>query len=158
MIRYLILGVMLTMLGGAQSQAQGNGVPVPPDEIVAIRQSMMDLQQGVLAAMKAGVEQKTDVKPFLPGAKGLVASSKVITAMFPPGTEKAGTEKAGDTKALPAIWSDKADFAAKAKSLEDAAGKLVKLADANDKAGFATQFKEVGQACGACHKQYKQKE
>ena len=153
MTRYLILGAMMTMLGGAQSQAQGTGIPLPADDIVAIRKSMMDLQQGVLGAMKAGVEQKADVKPFTAGAKGLVSSSKVIAAMFP-----VGTEKANDTKALPAIWSDKADFAAKGKALQDAADKLVALADADDKAGFATQFAEVGKTCGACHRQYKAKD
>ena len=153
MTRYLILGAMMTMLGSAQSQAQGSGIPLPADDIVAMRKAMMDLQQGVLGAMKAGVEQKVDVKPFTPGAKGLSSSAKVIALMFP-----AGTEKANETKALPAIWSDKADFAAKGKALEDAAEKLATLADANDKAGFATQFAAVGQTCGACHRQYKAKD
>ncbi len=153
MTRYLILGAIMTMLGSAQSQAQGGGVPLAPDEIVSIRKAMMDLQQGVLGAMKAGVEQKADVKPFMPGAKGLVSSSQVIATMFPP-----GTEKANDTKALPAVWSDKADFAAKGKALQDAAEKLVTLADADDKAGFAAQFAEVGKTCGACHRQYKAKD
>lgn len=128
-------------------------MPLAPDEIVSIRKAMMDLQQGVLGAMKAGVEQKADVKPFMPGAKGLVSSSQVIATMFPP-----GTEKANDTKALPAVWSDKADFAAKGKALQDAAEKLVTLADADDKAGFAAQFAEVGKTCGACHRQYKAKD
>ena len=153
MTRYLILGAMMTMLGGAQSQAQGSGIPLPPDDIVAIRKSMMDLQQGVLGAMKAGVEQKGDVKGFTDGAKGLVSSSKVIAAMFP-----AGTEKANGTKALPAIWSNKADFEAKSKGLGDAAEKLVTLAEANDTAGFATQFTAVGRSCGACHREYKAKD
>ena len=150
MTRYLILGALMTMLGSAQSQAQGTGIPLPADDIVAMRKSMMDLQQGVLGAMKAGVEQKVDVKPFTAGAKGLVSSSKVIATMFP-----TGTEKAGGTKALPAVWSDKADFATKGKALGEAAEKLVALADANDKAGFATQFTAVGQTCGACHRQFR---
>lgn len=150
MTRYLILGAVLTMLGSAQSQAQGSGIPLPADDIVAIRKSMMDLQQGVLGAMKAAVEQKADIKPFTAAAKGLSASAKVIAAMFP-----AGTEKGNETKALPAIWTDKADFAAKGKALQEAADKLVMLADAGDQTGFAAQFKEVGATCGACHRQYK---
>ncbi len=153
MIRYLILGAVMTMLGSAQSQAQGSGIPLPADDIVAMRKAMMDLQQGVLGAMKAGVAQKVDVKPFTDGAKGLVSSAKVIAVMFP-----VGTEKANETKALPAIWSDKADFAAKGKALGDAAEKLATLADAGDTAGFATQFAEVGKTCGACHRQYKAKD
>ncbi len=153
MKRYLVLSAIMTIAGSAALHAQGAGVSLPPEQIVAMRKSMMDLQQGVMAAMKAGVDAKTDVKPFLPGAKGLVSSSKVIPSMFP-----AGTEKAGDTKALPAIWSDQADFAKDAQSLTAEAEKLVALADADDKAGFATQFAAVGKACGACHRQYKEKD
>jgi cytochrome c556 len=153
MTRYLILGATMATLGSAQSQAQGSSVPLAPDDYVSIRKAVMDLQQGVLGAMKAGVEQKADVKPFMPGAKGLVASAQIIATMFP-----AGTEKVNDTKALPAVWSDKADFAAKGKALQEAAEKLVTLADADDKAGFAAQFGEVGKTCGACHRQYKAKE
>ena len=153
MKRYLVLGAIMTIAGSAALHAQSATVPLPPDQIVAMRKSLMDLQQGVLAAMKAGVEAKTDVKQFLPGAKGLVSSSKVIPAMFP-----AGTEKADDTKAKPGIWSDQADFAKHAQNLTAAAEKLVTLADADDKAGFATQFAAVGKACGACHREYKEKE
>ena len=153
MTRYLILGALMTMLGSAQSQAQGSGIPLAPDDIVAMRKAMMDLQQGVLGAMKAGVEQKVDVKPFKPGAEGLASSAKVISAMFPP-----GTEKANGTKALPAIWSDKADFAAKGKALQDAAARSSSpWRDAGDTTGFAAQFAEVGKTCGACHRQYKAK-
>ncbi|MDT7950344.1 MAG: cytochrome c [Acetobacteraceae bacterium] len=150
---YLILAGTLTMLGSAQLHAQGAGIPLSPNDIVAIRQSMMELQQGVLGAMKAAVAQKVDVKPFTVGAKGLAESAKVIAAMFPP-----GTEKANETRALPAIWSDKADFAAKSKALQEAAEKLVTLADADDKAGFATQFVAVDKTCVSCHRQYRAKQ
>ena len=151
-MRYLILCGLVTMLGSAQCQAQSAGIPVPADQIVSMRKSTMDLQQGIMAAMKAGVEQKADVKPFVDGAKGLVASGKLIAVMFP-----AGTEKVGDTKAKPAIWSDPADFAKHAQAFDTEAQKLVTLAEANDKEGFATQFAAVGKSCGACHRQYKER-
>ncbi len=152
-MRYLILAAGLTMLGAAQTLAQSTGVPIPADQIVAMRKASMDLQGGVTAAMKAGVEQKIDVKPFTDGAKALVSSGKLIPAMFP-----AGTEKANGTKAKPAIWSDPADFAKDSQALVDAAEKLVTFAEANDKAGFATQFAEVGKTCGACHRAYKERD
>lgn len=151
MMRYLILGATLTMLCGAQSFAQS--VPLPAEQIVAIRKSVMDLQGGVTAAMKAGVEQKVDVKVFADGAKGLVASAKLIPAMFP-----VGTETVGGTKAKAAIWSDPADYAKDAKALQTEAEKLVTLAEAGDKDGFATQFAAVGKTCGACHRAYKERD
>ena len=153
-MRYLILAGVMTMLCTAQSSAQGtSGIPIPADQIVAMRKSSMDLQGGIMAAMKAGIEQKTDVKAFADGAKALVASGKLIPAMFP-----VGTEKAGDTKAKPAIWSDADDFAKHSQALVDAAQKLAPLAEANDKAGFAAQFAETGKTCGACHRAYKVKD
>lgn len=150
-MRYLILGATMAMLASAQSHAQS--VPLPAEQIVAIRKAMMDLQGGVTAAMKAGVEQKVDVKGFIDGAKGLVSSGKIIPAMFP-----AGTEKVGNTKAKAAIWSDAADFAKDSNALETEAQKLVTLAEAGDKDGFATQFAAVGKTCGACHRAYKERD
>ena len=150
-MRYLILGATMAMLCSAQSYAQS--VPLPAEQIVAIRKSVMDLQGGVTAAMKAGVEQKVDVKGFVDGAKALAASAKVIPALFP-----VGTEKVGGTKAKAAIWSDPADFAKDAKALETEADKLVVLAEAGDKDGFATQFAAVGKSCGACHRAYKERD
>lgn len=150
-MRYLILGATMTMLCSAQSYAQS--VPLSAEQIVAIRKSVMDQQGGVTAAMKAGVEQKTDVKAFVDGAKALVSSAKLIPAMFP-----VGTDKVGNTKAKPAIWSDPADYAKDAKALETEAGKLVALAEAGDKDGFGTQFAAVGKTCGACHRAYKERD
>ena len=157
-MRYLILAGVMTMLCTAQfsterASAQGSGITVPADTIVAMRKSSMDLQQGIMSAMKAGVTDKVDVKGFADGAKGLVASGKLIPALFP-----VGTEKAGETKAKAAIWSDPADFAKHSQALVDAAQKLVTLAEAGDQAGFAAQFGETGKTCGACHRAYKEKD
>jgi cytochrome c556 len=146
---FIFLGAVMSLFSGAALHAQQAG-PLPPDQIIAIRKAMMDLQNGVAGAMKGAVDAKQDVKPFVPGAKGLVSSSKVIPLLFP-----AGTEKGGDTKAKPDIWSDQAGFQKAAANLTAAAEKLVPLADANDKEGFATQFAAVGQACGACHRNYR---
>jgi cytochrome c556 len=38
-----------------------------------------------------------------------------------------------------------------------AADKLVTLAEADDKAGFAAQYKVVGGTCGACHRAYRER-
>jgi cytochrome c556 len=113
----------------------------------------MDLQAGSAGALKAAVDEKADVKPLVGTVKGIAASAKLIPTLFP-----VGTEKGGDTKALPAVWSNPADFAKDANNLAEAAEKLVTLADANDKAGFAAQFVVMGRACGACHREYRQKE
>lgn len=150
MLRFVSAGAVLCVLAAAPSQAQNAPGALPPDEVIVVRQALMALQGGVAAAMKGAVDGKEDVKPLTAGAKALVSSSKVIPALFPP-----GTEKGHDTKAKPEVWSDKAGFEKAATNLTTQAEKLVALADANDKAGFATQFAAVGQACGACHRPYR---
>ena len=152
LLQVVVLGGLVAA-GGAGLHAQGSPGALSADQIVAIRKSLMDLQQGVAGAMKGAVEAKADVKPLVPGAKGLLQSSKVIVSLFP-----VGTEKAGETKAKPEVWSDPAGFAKAASALTEASQKLVTLAEADDKEGFAAQFAAVGKTCGACHRTYKEKD
>ena len=121
-----------------------------PDDIIAGRQAGYDLMQGVVVAMKATVDSGGSVKPLTDGAKGIVSWSKAIPGLFP-----VGTETGHNTKAKPEIWSDNANFQKAAENLTTAADKLVTLAEADDKAGFAAQFKEMGGTCGACHRQFR---
>ncbi len=151
MRRLVVLGAVLSVLGSTQLRAQAPSAP-SPDQIIAIRQAVMDLQSGSAAALKAAVEAKTDVKPLTDTVKGIVASSKIIPTLFP-----AGTEKGHNTKAKPAVWSNPADFSKDAGNLTAAAEKLLASAEANDKAGFATAFSDMGKTCGACHREYKEK-
>jgi cytochrome c556 len=149
MTRFALFASAGLALFAVQAAAQGTGASLQPDQIIAARQALMDLQGGVAAAMKAAVDGGQDVKALAAGAKGLVASSSVIPTLFPAGTDQ------GKTKAKPEIWSDRAGFEKAAANLHAQAEKLVALADANDKAGFATQFAAVGQACGGCHRPYR---
>jgi len=149
MTRFALFASAGFALFAVQAAAQGTGAALQPDQFIAARQALMDLHQGIAAGMKAAVDGGQDVKPLSAGAKGLVASSRVIPSLFPAGTDQ------GKTKAKPEIWSDRAGFEKAAANLNAQAEKLVPLADANDKAGFATQFAAVGQACGACHRAYR---
>ena len=137
---------MLAMAAGAGS------VDLKPDDIIATRQAGFDLQGGVTEAMKAGVASGADVKQYEDGAKGLASWSQVIPSLFPD-----GTQTGHDTKARPDIWTKRAEFEQDAAKLHDQAEKLATLAAAGDKAGFATQFKATGAACGACHRQFKER-
>lgn len=146
MTRFVLIGAVVLNLAAVQASAQG----LQPDQIILLRQTVMDLQQGNVNAMKAAVDAKEDVKPFVTSAKAIARSTHLVPALFP-----AGTEQGHDTKAKSEIWSDRAGFEKAAANASEQAQKLVALADANDKAGFATQFAALGQACGACHRQYR---
>lgn len=58
------------------------------------------------------------------------------------------------TDALPAIWSDKADFAAKAKALQDAA-KDIEAKLTQDDFQLRSAMLQLKKTCGSCHDKYK---
>ena len=68
-----------------------------------------------------------------------------------------GTQTGRNTKAKAEIWSDRAGFEKAAANFYQAAEKLETLAEADDKAGFAEQFKVTAGACGACHRAYRER-
>ena len=149
---FVLAGLVVFGSGLALAQGQGQAISRSPDDIISERQALMDLQGGIVAAMKAAVDNGWDVKPFTDGAKALVSSSANIPILFPP-----GTEHGHNTKAKPDVWSDSAGFQKAGNDLHAAAEKLVPLAEANDKAGFKTQFAAIGQACGGCHRPYRER-
>ena len=148
-MRAFVLGSLALALG-AVGLARAADLAVTPDSIIAGRQAAFDLQGGVFAAMKATIDAGGSVKPLSDGAKGLVSWGNAIPGMFP-----VGTESGHNTKAKPEVWSDSAGFAKAAADFEAASVKLAALADADDKAGFADQFKATGATCGACHRQFR---
>jgi cytochrome c556 len=121
-------------------------------DVIAVRKAGMSLQGAALGAVKAAVGAGVDVKNFAGAGAAMSLWAKQIPSVFPP-----GTDKGEDTKALPTIWSDSAGFAKASAALGTAADKLAAAAKANDKEAFAAAFKEVGEACGGCHKTYRAK-
>ena len=144
----LLAGAGMALAGTAL--AQGAAVSVPAGTIIVARQAGFDLQAGNVIGMKAAIDGGGDVKGFKDAAKALSAWGHVIPGMFPD-----GTQTGHDTKAKAEIWSDRAGFEKAAESFWIQADKLAVLAEANDKAGFATQYTATTQACGACHRNYR---
>lgn len=94
---------------------------------------------------------KGDVKTLEGPAKAIKRWALVFPTLFPAGSDK------GSTKAAPTIWTDSAGFQKDAEALAAAADKLATAAKADDATAVAAAFKETGEACGACHKEYRLK-
>jgi cytochrome c556 len=88
-------------------------------------------------------------------AANIAAIASVLSMdQFPAGSEyKAAT----DSYALPAIWATPDDFLVKIADLNTAAGAM-KTAAATDLDGLKTGMGQMGAACSACHKAYRQPE
>ncbi|QCB47379.1 cytochrome c [Hydrogenophaga sp. PAMC20947] len=66
----------------------------------------------------------------------------------------AGTDK-GDTRALPEIWTEAADFKAGADKLQSEVSKLTSATKTGNLDAVKTAFGAVGQTCKACHDDYR---
>ena len=119
---------------------------------IETRQAGQDLLAGDFAGIRAVVAAKGDVKTLENPAKAMARWIRNFPTQFPP-----GTEEGHNTKALAAVWSDAAGFQKAANTLAEAADKLATLAKAGDADGVAAQVKVVGDACGACHRTYRER-
>ena len=151
-MRAVVVSGLALAIGLVGMAHAADTTPIKSDDVIAARQAGFDLQAGVLAAMKATVDAGTPVKPLTDGAKGLSSWGHVIPSLFPD-----GTQTGRNTKAKAEIWSDRAGFEKAAANFYTEAEKLEKVAEADDKEGFATQFKATAAACGACHRAYRER-
>lgn len=138
----LVTAVVLAVCGAAQA--------ADPD-ILEVRQTGMDLVGGTFAGVKAIVTANGDVKTLEASGKAIQRWGKLIPVMFPTGSDK------GDTKASPKIWTETAEFQKDSIALSTAGEALATAAKAGDATAVAAAFKEIGEACGACHKEFRLK-
>jgi cytochrome c556 len=73
--------------------------------------------------------------------------AKIVDTLFPAGSE------GGD--ALPAIWTDPADFAAKIQTFQMASAALREAAASGDMAVIGPGLGKMGEACKGCHDNYR---
>ncbi len=136
-----MLGLVL-MLTGAQAQND---------------EHYLGYRQKIMKAMGASMGAIADIlKHRLPfaGHIGVHASdisrmSSVVGEAF----EKEITE--GRTDAKPEVWQDWDKFVAAAQGLQEESAKLADIASAGDMAAIGAQVKNVGKACGNCHKPFR---
>lgn len=99
--------------------------------------------------VRNGIASGTDVRQLFHEPEGLALWAAAIPGLFPVGSG------GGESRARPEIWTNRADFDAKARALRDAATRLLDRARAGDTAGFAAQADAVEAACNACHTVYR---
>jgi cytochrome c556 len=120
-----------------------------PEQIVAARQSAYILSGADFAQMKAQADAGVDVHTLVFPSRALARWARTLPTMFPAGTNLPTSH------ALPAVWSDRAGFEARAAAYAAAAQALVEAAQSGDRAAFLTQWTAVRTTCGACHDTYK---
>ncbi|HEY3153417.1 MAG TPA: cytochrome c [Candidatus Binatia bacterium] len=143
MVKKFLAGAVfsfVTLVVSAQAFAQA--------DVIEKRQDAMKGNSANAKAIKAAVESK-DYATVEVKAKDIMGTADKIPSLFPKGSTT------GKTKAKPEIWEKSEDFGKAAKNLSKAAGELAAAAKSGDDAAVGTKVKALGDACGACHKQFR---
>jgi cytochrome c556 len=126
-----------------------------PEQAIKYRQSAMTLQgahMGRIGAMTSG-RVPFDAAAVQANADLVATFSKLPFTAFGD-----GTDKGAPTRAKPEIWSNRADFEAKAKSYQDEAVKLQAAAKTGNQDQIKAAFGTVGDSCKACHDKYQKEQ
>ena len=123
-----------------------------PEDAVKYRQSAMFVMANHVGRIGAMANGRV---PF--DAAQAVANAEIVSTMsrlpfvgFVDGTP--GTVKGG---ASPKIWTDRAKFDDNARKMQDEVGKLLAAARTNNVDNLKAAFGPVGQACKACHDDFR---
>ena len=124
-----------------------------PEDIIKYRQAAMKASGGHMAASAAIVKGKVPFHGQLLGhARALEQLNHGLASLFPEGSDF------GKTKALEAVWKDRAEFDKVARAAEEKAKAFAKAAAGKDLKAAAAAHKDLGDACSACHKKFRKKD
>jgi cytochrome c556 len=151
----LVAFTLLASISAFASFAQDAADPFA--DVVETRHGLM-LQMasdlGTLGGMAKGTAAY-DQAAATQAASNIAAIASVLSmAQFPAGSE---TGAAADSYALADIWTKQDDFLSKITDLNNAAG-MMKMAAATDANAIKGSMAQLGGACSACHKSYRQPE
>ncbi|WP_440054655.1 c-type cytochrome [Pseudoalteromonas sp. T1lg65] len=90
-----------------------------------------------------------DAEVFKQRANNVAQLSQMPWEAFIEGSDK------GETDALPAIWTNRAEFDGKAKQFAEYAQALAVAAKSGDKDKIAPAFRNWAKGCKDCHKSFK---
>lgn len=123
-----------------------------PEDAVKYRQSAMFVMANHFGRVGAMVQGRAayDAAAALANAETVSTMSHLPFVGFVEGT--ASTDKG---KAKANIWSERAKFDAAAKKMQDEVTKLVAAARTNNLDNLKAAFGPVGQACKACHDNFR---
>lgn len=152
MKKTLLAAGVAIVVGGLAGTALAQ---VKPDVLVKQRQSAMTLigkYWGPIAGMASG-----KVSPYNADVVSRNATYLENLAQMPWDGFHEST-KGEKSRALPAIWEQKAKFDELAQRLQTETIKLGQVARAKDEAGVKQQYAAVGKVCGACHESFREKQ
>jgi cytochrome c556 len=124
------------------------GAALAQDAIQQRREGLRGMGQQ-MEAIKAVSDSRGDPRPLVARIDGMLTFFQGFPARFPAGSDS------GDTRALPAVWSDRATFEKAAADMVTQLQALRVVAAAGDPAALPAAFQQTGTTCGACHRDFR---
>ena len=122
-----------------------------PEDAVKYRKAALTVMAAHFGRIGAMVQGRVPFDAAAAQANAEIATmmSKLPFTAFGPGTD------VGDTRAKPNVWSDNAKFVAAATKMQDEMAKLNAAAKTGNLDQIKAAFGPVGQACKACHDDFR---
>lgn len=153
-MRHLRILAALAVAGTVATAVPAQEETTPEQRAVELRQAHMQNNAHNIGALVAMAEGKAeyDAAQAQAAADNLFHLASIQWGYYwPPGTSN---EEMEGTRALPAIWEDMAGFEARQAALQEAVTALQGAAG-TDLESLQGAMAGVGQACGACHENYR---
>ena len=131
------------------------------EDLIESRQAVMKLYAVNIDYLGDMIRERIpyNKKAAQDAADNLMALAKLHTyILWPQGSGLDNPQLKGKTAAKPEIWQNRADFESKLEDLRKAADKLDDVAEGGDRKAIAQQVGVTGEACKACHDDYKSKD
>ncbi|HEY9183191.1 MAG TPA: cytochrome c [Gammaproteobacteria bacterium] len=147
-----VVPFLLISCGGGAPQAT---IPETPEGAAfQFRSNLMNVLAYKVAQARgmAQGEIPVDEAAFKKHASDVVVLSGMIVEGFIPNSAIEGSA------ALPEVWTNMADFQAKAADLQNAAQALADSANQNGFEAAKGMVQAVGQTCGGCHRPYRRRQ
>lgn len=119
-----------------------------PDPVTTRKEGLRRMQTN-LEAIDAVAKAGGDTRDAVPRADEMVAFFRDLPALFPPGSDGNGS------RALPAVWSERAGFERASANATTAAEALRNAAASGDGAATTAAVRAMGATCGACHRNHR---
>jgi len=118
-------------------------------DVIAARRDGLKGVARQMDGIKAVIDQRGDPRTTGASIADMIGFFEGFPARFPAGS---GT---GDTRALPAIWTDRAGFETANANMVTQLRALQAAANSGDQAAFSAAFQQTGATCDACHRPYR---
>jgi len=146
----LVASVVLLAAVAAAAQAQGQ--PSKAEQALKYRKAVYQAIAWNFGPMSAMAQGKVpyEAKEFEMRAQRVAALTPMLSESYSP-----ETQSVTGSKAKPELWSNRADFDAKMKTLVDRSATLASVSKGGDFEKSKAAFLDTANACKSCHDKYK---